>query len=227
MTTTVERAIRIILVDDHELVRSGLRLVLERHPGLAVVAETACRARTEAEVVREQPDVVLLDLDLGDESGLELIPRLRELAPEARILVLTGTRDADLHYEAVRRGAVGLVLKEHSTGVLAQAIEHVARGRAWLDPGLIANVLTDLSRARGATQHDPEAAKIAALTERERAVIGLICEGLQNKVIAERLAISDTTVRHHLTSIFGKLELENRLELVIYAYRNRLARVPG
>jgi DNA-binding NarL/FixJ family response regulator len=227
MTAMRERSIRILLVDDHEVVRYGLRLLLERNPGMRVVGETCSSAMTAAAVERERPDVILLDLDLGEENGLDLIPWLRERAPEARILVLTGTRDVALHCEAVRLGAVGLVPKEHPATVLVQAIDHVLGGRVWLDPGLITGFMTELSRAKDPEEESPEVGKIGALTEREREVIALICEGLQNKVIAQRLSISDTTVRHHLTSIFGKLEVESRLELVIYAFRNRLAHIAG
>jgi two-component system, NarL family, nitrate/nitrite response regulator NarL len=226
MTARAGRLIRIMLVDDHEVVRSGLRMLIESNIDLQVVGETTTRATTLEVAKREQPDVILLDIDLGSENGLELIPDLRQVLPSARILVLTGIRDSAAHEQAVRQGAVGLVLKEQSARVLVQAIRQVHAGQAWLDSALIASVLTELSRARGAEQVDPEEAKIATLTEREREVISLICEGLKNKVVAERMSISDTTVRYHLTSIFAKLELENRLELVIYAYRNGLAQLP-
>jgi DNA-binding NarL/FixJ family response regulator len=109
--------------------------------------------------------------------------------------------------------------------VLVQAIRQVFAGQAWLDPSLVASVVTELSRSFEESGGTPDAVKIRSLTEREREVITLICEGLQNKTIAQRLAISDTTVRHHLTSIFAKLDLENRLELVIYAYRHGLANI--
>lgn len=226
MIVANQRDVRIIIVDDHAVMRTGLRLVIESYPGMRVVAETMAWADTMQMVAQEQPDVILLDLDLGDESGLTYIPELRRIAPQSKIIVLTGLRDVAAHQEAVRLGAVGLVLKDQASAVLVQAIERVALGQAWLDPHLVANVLTELSRAYGAVEVDPELLKIAALTEREREVISLICEGLQNKVIGERLSISDTTVRHHLTSIFSKLGVENRLELVIYAYRNGLAKLP-
>ncbi len=226
MMASPQSAIRILLVDDHEVVRCGLRLLLERHAGLLVVSEAGSRAMALEAARHEQPDVILLDLDLGAESGLELIPGLRAVAHAARIIVLTGLREAELHRQAVHLGAAGLVLKEHSPQLLVQAIEHVHAGRAWLDASLVANVVTELARARGG-ELDPEAAKIASLTERELQVIGLICEGLQNKLIADRLSISDTTVRHHLTSIFAKLALDSRLELVIYAYRQGLAALPA
>lgn len=223
-TLSAGSTIRILLVDDHEVVRCGLRMILESHAGLAVVSETTTVAATLEAARREAPDIILLDLDLGDESGLDAIPALRSTAPAARIIVLTGKREPDLHRQAVHAGAAGLVLKDHSTQTLVQAIEHVHAGRAWLDASLIATVVTEVARARA--EDDPEALKMASLTERERQVIGLICEGLQNKLIADRLSISETTVRHHLTSVFNKLALDSRLELVIYAYRQGLAHLP-
>lgn len=217
--------VRVLLVDDHTMVRSSLRALLEHSPGIEIVGEAATSTETIELVSQAQPDVVVLDLDLGGESGLELIPQLRSIAQETRIIVLTGVRDIDLHRAAVSQGAVGLVFKWENIEILLHAIEQVATGQAWLDPGLVANVLTQLSRPVGMPS-DPEAMRIASLTERERAVIALVGEGLQNKAIGERLYISDTTVRHHLTSIFAKLEIVTRLELVIYAYRHGLARLP-
>lgn len=220
-----ERTIRILLVDDHSVVRSGLRMLIQQRRGLEVVgmADTAASALELA--AREQPDMIILDLDLDGESGLELIPQLQAAADQARVLVLTGIIDAQQHYQAVRMGAVGLVQKWQDVAVLLQAIERVAAGEAWLDPGMVANVLVDISRARSAKREDPEVVKVATLTEREREVVVLIGEGLQNRSIAEQLSITETTVRHHLTSVFAKLGVSNRLELVIYAYRNHLAKI--
>lgn len=223
MTAATRPVIRILLVDDHEVVRRGLRMLIESRPGLCVVGESVSQVETFELIAREKPDVVLLDLDLGDDNGLKFIPELRRRASATRIIVLTGLRDSTQHQEAVRLGAVGLVFKEQPLDVLVQAIERVHAGQAWLDPGLVANVLNELSRVNNDDRIDPELAKIALLTERERDVIGLVCEGLQNRAIADRLMLSETTVRHHLTSIFAKLGLESRLELLIYAFRNGLA----
>jgi len=215
--------IRVLLVDDHAVVRTGLRMLIESRPALEVVGEAATSAEARALARTTQPDIILLDLDLGDESGLDLLPNLIEAAPQARVILLTGMRDAEQHRRAVRLGAMGLVLKDQAIDVLVKAIEKVAAGEAWLDPVMVASVLNEMARTRESGQIDPEAVKIALLTEREREVIALICEGLQNKHIGQRLSITETTVRHHLTSIFDKLGLTNRLELVIYAYRHGLA----
>jgi DNA-binding NarL/FixJ family response regulator len=125
----------------------------------------------------------------------------------------------------VRLGALGVVRKDQAASVLLKAIERVHAGEAWLDRTMVARVLSDLARP-AEPPSNPEAAAIASLTDRECQVIQLICEGLQNKLIADRLAISEATVRHHLTSIFSKLRLNSRLELVIYAYQHDLARPP-
>ncbi len=227
MAQAYKQQIRVVLVDDHNLVREGLRVLLEQRRTLQVVGEAETAAAALDLVAREQPDVIVLDLDLAGESGVELIPVLQATTDHARILVLTGLMRPEQHQQAIRLGAVGLVQKAQAFDVLVQAIERVAAGEAWLDPGLVANVLIDMSsRARGAEQANPEDVKIASLTERERAVIALICEGLQNRTIGERLSITETTVRHHLTSIFTKLGVDNRLELVIYAYRRGLAQLP-
>ena len=225
MLTTSANRIRVLLIDDHVVMRVGLRLVIESQPGLTVVGEAANRADALQIAAREQPDIILLDLDLGDEKGIDLLPDLLSAAKGARVIVLTGLRDPEEYRRAVRLGAMGLVLKEQAFGVLAQAIRQVHASEAWLDPALVATVLAEAARTRG-RETGAEANRIAALTERERAVIALICEGLRNKQIAERLFISQTTVVHHLTSIFNKLGVTNRLELVTYAYSHGLAQPP-
>jgi len=223
MPTTSTKPIRVLLIDDHVVMRMGLRMVIESQPGLTVVGEAANRAEALQIAMREQSDIILLDLDLGDENGIDFLPDLLDVAKEARVIVLTGLRDSEEYRRAVRLGTMGLVLKDQALGVLVQAIKQVYAGEVWLDPMLVATVLAEVARARG-SETDPEASRIATLTERERAIIALICEGLRNKQIAERLYISQTTVVHHLTSIFNKLGVANRLELVTYAYRHGLAK---
>ena len=225
MPTRTNR-IRVLIIDDHAVVRTGLRMLIESQPRMEVTGEAAGHANALALATRDRPDIILLDLDLGDESGLNLLPNLLVAAPNARVILLTGMRDTEQHRRAVRLGAMGLVLKDQAIEVLVKAIEKVYAGEVWLDPAMVANVLAEMSRTRETEQIDPEAAKIALLTEREREVITLICEGLQNKHIGQRLYISETTVRHHLTSVFDKLGVTNRLELVIYAYRHGLALPP-
>ncbi|MGA2264112.1 MAG: response regulator transcription factor, partial [Acidobacteriota bacterium] len=169
---------------------------------------------------------ILLELVLKGESGLDFIPDLIAAAEEAKVLILTGMRDPELHRRAVRLGAKGLVSKDASVDVLAKAIKKVYAGEVWLDRSMTAAVLDELSREDDSGHLGPEQTKIATLTDREREVICAVGEGLKNKQIGERLFISDVTVRHHLTSIYSKLAVSDRLELVIYAYRHDLAPIP-
>jgi two-component system nitrate/nitrite response regulator NarL len=226
MPNASTKPIRVMLIDDHVVMRTALRLLLESQPGLTAVGEATNRAEALQIAAREQPDIILLDVDLGGENGIDILPDVLAAANRAHVIVLTGIRDSEEYRRAVRLGAVGLVLKDQALGVLVQAIKQVHAGEAWLDPALVATVLAEAARTRG-REAGPEANRIARLTEREGAVIALICEGLTNKQIAGRMSISETTVVHHLTSIFDKLGVANRLELVTYAYRHGLTRLPS
>src|SRR5262245_19128884 len=132
MTTTSVQSIHVLLIEDHAVVRAGLRLLLESRPGLVVVGEAANHADALALTAREQPDIILLDLALGGESGLDLLPRLLAAAGGVRVLILTGVGDVEEHRQAIRRGAMGLVLKEQAPEVLLKAIEKVHAGEIWL-----------------------------------------------------------------------------------------------
>ncbi len=227
MSIPPPQSVRVLIVDDHGIMRAGLRMLLESQPGITVVGEASTCADALALATSTQPDVTVLDLDLGGENAVESIPTLLCTAPETRILVLTGVRDPEVHRQAIRHGALGLVLKEKAVETLLQAITKVRAGEVWLEPTMIARVLGDLTRPQPSPQASSEAAKIASLTEREREVITLVGEGLRNKHIAERLYISEATVRHHLTAVFAKLGVSDRFELAIYAYQHGLAKPPA
>jgi DNA-binding NarL/FixJ family response regulator len=226
LTPGVSKPIRVILIDDHSVVRTGLRLIIEGSPGMAIVGEAANRQDALAIAEREQPDIILLDLDLGNESGIEIISELISAAGNARIIILTGTRDPELHRKAILLGAMGLVSKEKAAEDLIRATRRVHAGEAWLDPAVVAGVLNEVSVAARSKKVDPDAEKIATLTKREREVVELVGQGIKSKEVAERLFISETTVRHHLTSIFEKLEVTDRVELMIFAFRHGLAKPP-
>src|SRR5213080_3749701 len=195
--------IRVLIVDDHAVVRAGLRMLIDSQPSMKVVAEAGTRAESVQAAAREQPDIVLLDLDMGGESGLSFLPDLVDAARGAKILVLTGVRDPEAHRKAVRAGEI------------------------WLDRALASSLLEELSHPNAAFEGDLESARIATLTTRERELIAIVSQGLRNKEIADRLFITEVTVRHHLTSIYSKLGVADRFELAVYAFRHGLARPPG
>lgn len=202
-------------------------MLIQSREGMTIVGEAGNRGEALVVAGSEQPDIILLDLDLGDESGLDLIPALLEASAGARVIILTGTRDPEAQHRALSLGAMGIVHKEKAPEALLSAIERVHAGEAWLDPMLTAKLLGEMAKAGKPKKPDPEADRVATLTGREREVVGLIGEGLKNSQIAERLFISEWTVRHHITSIFSKLEVSDRVELIMLAYRQGLARPPG
>ena len=220
--STAPAPLRIMIVDDHEVVRAGLRMLIDSEPGMEVVALASNRKESLAAATKESPDLILLDLDLGGENALTFITELKETAKNARILILTGLNDSSTHRRAIKLGAMGVVLKDQAAEVLINAIRKVHSGEVWIDRAMVGDVLTEMVRGGP----DPASLQIDSLTDRERQVIKLIAEGLRNKQIGERLYISETTVTHHLSSIFSKLGVSDRLELVIFAFGHNLARIP-
>ena len=214
--------LKVLLIDDHAIVRAGLVMLLHSQKHIKVVGETGDANEALNISAKEQPDIILLDVVLGDHDGLDLLPRLRKAADKARILILTGTQNQEVHQKAVRLGAMGLVNKETAAEVLLKAIDKINAGEIWFDRMVMGDVLNEMARGKEDRSVDPEVAKITKLTDREREIIICIAEGLKNKQIAERMFISETTVRHHLTSVFNKLGVADRLELMIYAFRHKL-----
>lgn len=223
MKSNSQEAIRVLIVDDHKLVRTGLCMLIETQPEMKVVGNAGNCAEALALAAGQQPNLILLDIDLGTENGLDCLPELREIVPGARVLILTGLKDAEMQRRAARLGAAGLVLKEHAAEVLLKAIKKVHEGELWLDRSMMGSLLREMTQPPKVNE---EAAKIASLTRRELEVLTLVSEGLKNRDIAARLFISETTVTHHLSSVFSKLGVSDRLELVIYAFANNLAKTP-
>lgn len=212
-------AARILIVDDHPIFRAGARMLLERDPQLAVIGETASDQEALALAAREQPDLVLLDLDLGGVDGLDILEQLQAAAPKTRIVVLTGIRGSELPVRALRLGAKGFVPKAQSADLLLRAIRRVRDGELWFDRETVGTEMTRLMRRdEGGTE--------AKLTPRELEIVRLIGDGLSNEEIADRLGISGKTVRNHLTIVFEKTGARDRLHLAIYAYRQGLAKLP-
>ena len=203
---------RVALVDDHEVVRRGLRDLLDGEPGIEVVAEAGGVEEALARVADTKPDVVVVDVRLPDGDGVALCRTLRELDPAPRCLVLTAFDDERALVEAIMAGASGYLLKQVRGQDLVDAVREVAAGRSLLDPVTTARVL---ARMRESAKTD----ELAGLTERERDVLKLMGEGLSNRQIAERLFLAEKTVKNYVTSVLAKLGMERRTQAVAWFAR--------
>jgi DNA-binding NarL/FixJ family response regulator len=211
---------RVLLVDAQAVVRAGLRLMINNQPGWLVSAEAASVREAFAQLATP-PDVILHHANLPEEP--EAWRELLALARHAPLLVLTGKCELETHHrlfgEAITAGLKGLVFREDAPDTLFRALQTVQAGGVWLGSATLARVLGKLLNVKRARNTDPEIRKAATLTPREREIVALLCQGLKNKSIAGQLGLSEATIRHALTSIFGKLGVTDRLELAIYAYR--------
>lgn len=208
--------IRLLLVDSHALTRAALGGLLVGRPGFALLGEAASVSAAVTVAAAAPPEIILLYLRHGDDLGLDAIPPLLHAAPpDARLLVVTELTDAAVHRHAVRLGASGIVGTECPPDTLFKAIEKVLQGEVWMERRLVTDLIAAPDR-----RPDYEQVRIGSLTPREREVVRLLCEGLRNKQIASRLAVTDVTVRHHLTSVFSKLGVSDRLGLLLYASKH-------
>lgn len=214
------KPINVFLVDDHRTILWGLeQLMQSAAPRMSVAGTATSCAEMFARLACTEPDVILLDLDLGDESGLDCLEKLAQQSA-AMVLVLTGSSDPEVHQRAIVRGARGVVHKQECADVILRAIEKVHNGEIWLDRAALGRVMTALAGGKGG---DPEAAKIAELTPKERQIVTTVVKekGARNKVIADKLHMSEHTLRNHLTTIYSKLDVEGRMELYLYATSQR------
>ncbi len=214
--------IKILLVGNYSIFRSALCLFLEKESQFRVVGEAAEVEKATEIIAIEKPDLILVDLP--DYGGEDLMPFLE--TAKLPVLILIGKHDHDIYHKCLKIGISGLVQKEESAETLFKAMEKVYEGEMWFDRTIMGETILQLQKEKQSLQDNPKAHMINALTEREQEVVELICKGLKNKTIAEELFITETTVRHHLTSVFNKLEITSRLELVVYAFKNGLVSLP-
>ncbi len=219
MPGTSNNPIRILLLDAHTLFRVGLRYIIERQPGMEIVGEAGDLDASVELIASQNPDIILFELNLPGNPNCDLVPMLVKASTSARLILVTGVNDPTVQQKAVEDGVVGVISKTQTPETLIKAIEKVHAGEVWLERSLIANVLVRFSRSQPVTKVDPETASINSLSEREKEVVKLIGQGYKNKRISSELCISETTVRHHLTSIYDKLGVSDRLELLVYAHR--------
>ncbi|UCC86495.1 MAG: response regulator transcription factor [Anaerolineales bacterium] len=210
-------SVRVLIADDHIIVRRGIRALLETEPNIEVAGEAENGKEAVAEAERIQPDVILMDLVMPEMDGIEAIRRITASQPEARILVLTSFAADDKVFPAIKAGALGYLLKDSGPDELVGAIHQVYRGESSLHPTIARKLLQELSRPL----EQPPAPE--PLTEREVEVLQLVARGQSNQEIAEKLVISEATARTHVSHILRKLHLASRTQAALYALREGLA----
>ena len=209
---------RIVLVDDHELVRIGLKSLLERHPQFEVVGEAGSAREALEQVESLKPDVVVMDIRLPGTSGIDACEQIVNQFPETKVLMLTSYAEDEMLFSAIRAGASGYVLKQIGSEDLIKAIESVGRGEALLDPAVTQRVFQEVRRA----VKEEEASAFAHLSQQEKHVLLLVSEGKTNREIAKNLFLGEGTVRNYVSSILSKLSVNNRAEAAAYAVQHSL-----
>ncbi|MCU0519808.1 MAG: response regulator transcription factor [Anaerolineae bacterium] len=209
---------RILVVDDHEIVRLGLRTLLSNQPDFAVVDEAASAEEAVAKSLQHNPDVVVMDIRMPGRNGIEACREIKAKLPDVHVLMLTSYAEDEMLFDAIGAGAAGYVLKQGGGEDLVRAVRRVAGGDALLDPAVTQRVL---ERVREASRQE-QAAAFKDLTEQELRVLGLVSHGKTNKEIAKELFLGEGTVRNYVSSILSKLDLTNRAEAAAYAVRHGL-----
>jgi len=215
---SAERPLRLLLVDDHEVVRQGLAALLARRPAFQVVAEAGTVAEAMAAARRFRPDLVIMDVRLPDGTGIEACRDIRAEMPETRVVMLTSYPDEDAVLAAILAGASGYLLKEIRGRDLVAALESVGRGDSLLDPAVTERVLERVRRVAAGEMAD----ELASLTSQERKILFLVADGKTNKEIAAEVFLSDKTVKNYVSSILSKLDLQRRAQAAAFVAKHRL-----
>ncbi|MEU9947470.1 response regulator transcription factor [Streptomyces sp. NPDC047939] len=214
-TVSAEAPIRVFLLDDHEVVRRGLRDLLDSEPGLEVVGEASTADQALARGPALRPDVAVLDVRLPDGDGITVCRELRSRMPDLACLMLTSFDDEDALLDAIMAGAAGYVLKQINGSDLVAAVRTVAKGQSMLDPATTARLLHSVRGPEAGSP--PDDARLSVLSDRERSVLELIGEGLTNRQIAKQLYLSEKTVKNHISRLLGKLGVERRVQAAVIA----------
>jgi two-component system NarL family response regulator len=216
-------AVRVVVVDDQELFRRGLTMLLGVEPDIEVVGEAGDGSSAIDLVLETVPDVVLLDVRMPKRGGLDACMRIKEQVPSTRIIMLTVSDEEGDLYEAVKNGASGYLLKDSSIDEVAQAVRVVAEGQSLISPSMAAKLIDEFKEI---SRTDREQGSAPRLTDRELEVLRLVAKGLNNREVAKQLFISENTVKNHVRNILDKLQLHSRMEAVMYAVREKLLDIP-
>ncbi len=215
------KKIRLLIADDHPIFRDGLRKLLSLEEDFQVVGEAQDGKEVVDLVLKQQPDILLLDLKMPGMNGIGALEALGDKAKKTKVIVLTASEDEAAVLRAMRMGTAGVVLKQTATDLLIKSIRKVHEGEIWLDSRMTTAVMKEFSQPAPAA----EPAK-AVLSTREREVVGLVCQGFRNKEIGQKMFISEQTVKNHLHNIFDKLGVSDRLELALLAIHKKLHEPP-
>lgn len=210
--------IRIIIVDDHEIVRIGMRSLLEQYPQYEVVSEADNAKEAVEQVQAYSPDIVLMDIRLPGKSGIDACEEIKRIAPDTKVIMLTSYAEDEMLFSAIKAGASGYVLKMIDSEGLIKSLEAVSRGEASLDPAVTQRVFQEVRKA----VKEEEAASFANLSQQEKMVLKLVSEGKTNREIAQALYLGEGTVRNYVSSILSKLGVSNRAEAAAYAVEHNL-----
>ena len=217
-----EPAIRILIADDHAIFRDGLRKLLEMEPGFTVVGEAADGAEAVKLAAKLKPDVLLLDLAMPRRPGLDALHELASACPNLRTILLTAAVEKPQVVKALQLGARGVVMKESATQLLLKAIRAVMKGECWVGRESVSDLVQFLQEAARDTRQKDPLRKDFGLTARELELVAAIVGGYTNRDVAEKFSITEDTVKHHLTNIFDKLGVSNRLELALFALHHHI-----
>jgi DNA-binding NarL/FixJ family response regulator len=209
--TDAPTPIRVFLLDDHEIVRRGIKELLEGEPDIEVVGESGLAEEAARRIPALRPDVAILDARLPDGSGIDVCREVRSRDPHIKALILTSYDDDEALFAAIMAGAAGYVLKEIRSSDLVTAVRHVAAGKSLIDPAMTATVLERIRNGPGTPD------ELASLTDQERVLLGHIAEGLTNRQIAEQMFLAEKTVKNYVSSILAKLGLERRTQAAVLA----------
>ena len=218
--------ITVAIIDDHPIVRAGMRTVLESTDNIAVVAEGGSGSEALQLVEEYDPDVLVLDINLPDKSGIDVTRQLRSQNSSTAILILTAHDDSQAIFELLEEGAIGYVLKDEALETLANAVRAAASGQSWLSPTIASQVVQRAVKPRTNIEQNALSSPTGEnLTPREHQILRLLAKGLDNTSIAEKLTVTKRTVQNHISNIYGKLGVASRTEAMLYAIRHGLVQV--
>jgi len=215
--------ITVMIVDDHVLLREGLKQILDLEEDIDVVAQAGDGEEAVAKALKHRVDVILLDINMPKMNGIETLRRFKDLGITSKTIMLTIHDDREYLCETIKIGANGYILKDSDADSLIKAIRDVKDGKTYIQPSVASMLIEELNSKEKETNGD--LLKIEALTKREYEVLTLVAEGLNNREIAERLFISEKTVKNHVSNIFKKIDVNDRIQAAIFAYKNNIKKI--